>query len=344
MNSYERVIAALQRKQPDRVPISEWEVDYRVIRAIDPRLDYFSFVEEYELDLVCTLEDIEFQPVSPTRKKDHFGIVRDFSGNVPQFWPMPVEGPIRTETDLDGYVPPDPDNPSLLATLRQAVQRFKGRKAIAFVVNDSFLYPSFLRGMDNYLADFILDPPFARKVARIVNEYYIRLAQNALREGADLIVCGDDYCGKNGPFMSPAHFREYILPGLRQMVRTVKENGGFFVKHCDGFVWPILDMMVSTGIDAFNPIQPDAGMDIAEVKKRYGQQVCLIGNIDCAHLLPFGEPDQVEAAVKDCFGRAARGGGYILSSSNVIHSEVKPENFLRMLKAARAYGEYPISL
>ncbi len=234
MNSFERVIAALHRTEPDRVPIAEWEVDHRVIKAIAPGLDYFSFVEQYELDLVCTLEDIHYQPVSSTHKKDHFGVTRDFSGDAPMFWPMPVEGPLKTEEDLKSYIPPDPDDASLLCTLKEAVKRFKGRKAVAFVVSDSFLYPSFLRGMDNYLADFVLDPPFAKRVARIVNEYYIRLARNALREGADIIVCGDDYCGKNGPFMSPAHFREYILPGLQRMVRTVKEDGGIFVKHCDG--------------------------------------------------------------------------------------------------------------
>jgi uroporphyrinogen decarboxylase len=144
-------------------------------------------------------------------------------------------------------------------------------------------------------------------VARIVNEYYIRLARNALREGADIIVCGDDYCGKNGPFMSPRHFREYILPGLQRMVQTVKEDGGIFVKHCDGLVWPILDMMVSTGIDAFNPIQPDAGMDIGEVKRMYGKKICLMGN----YYAPAVVGTRPGGSAVGCIRRAAPGGGHI---------------------------------
>jgi len=181
-------------------------------------------------------------------------------------------------------------------------------------------------------------------VAEIVNNYYIELARQAIRAGADIIVCGDDYCGKKGPLMSLEHFKKFILPGLTKMVQVVKEEGGYFIKHCDGYVWPIMDMMVDAGIDAYNPIQPDAGMDIAEMKRVYGDKICLIGNIDCAHLLPFGTPDQVDEAVKKCIAQASPRGGHIISSSNTIHSKVKPENFLSMIKAAKKYGKYPIEV
>jgi len=344
MNSRERVIAALQRQEPDRVPIAEWEIDYRVIKAISSESDYPDFVENYGIDVVCVYEDVEFKDISPTTKLDQFGIVRDFRGEVPMFWPMPVEGPIKSGKDLEKYVPPNPHDPRRLASLQKMVKRFKGKKAIALIVFDSFLFAAFLRGMENFLADYIINPDFARKVAEIVNNYYIELARQAIRAGADIIVCGDDYCGKEGPFMSPEHFKKFILPGLKKMVHAVKEEGGYFVKHCDGYVWPIMDMLVDAGIDAYNPIQPDASLDIAEMKRVYGDKICLIGNIDCAHLLPFGTPDQVDEAVRRCIAQASPGGGHIISSSNTIHSKVKPENFLSMIQAVKKYGQYPLEV
>ena len=88
-------MTALRLGVADRVPVAEWEIDYRVIQKINPKLDYMDFVEQYEIDLVCALEDITFKEVGPSRKLDHFGIVRGFNEDVPMFWPMPIEGPIK---------------------------------------------------------------------------------------------------------------------------------------------------------------------------------------------------------------------------------------------------------
>jgi uroporphyrinogen decarboxylase len=84
-------------------------------------------------------------------------------------------------------------------------------------------------------------------------------------------------------------------------------------------------------------------MDIGKVKARYGDRLCLIGNIDCAFLLPSGSEEEVECTVAETISLAAPGGGFILSSSNSIHPGCKPENYIAMVKAARKYGGYPIS-
>ena len=79
---------------------------------------------------------------------------------------------------------------------------------------------------------------------------------------------------------------------------------------------------------------------IGKVKKEYGEELCLIGNIDCGELLSRREAEAVEKEVKKTIDRAADGGGYILASSNEIHASVKPENFMRMIKTAKKYGQY----
>jgi uroporphyrinogen decarboxylase len=101
-------------------------------------------------------------------------------------------------------------------------------------------------------------------------------------------------------------------------------------------------MMIGVGIDAIDPLEPIAGMDIGEVKERYGDRLCLMGNIDCGDLLSRGTPEQVASMVRTTIGRAAKGGGYVLASSNSIHPAVKPVNYSTMVMAGRQYGSYPI--
>jgi uroporphyrinogen decarboxylase len=103
-------------------------------------------------------------------------------------------------------------------------------------------------------------------------------------------------------------------------------------------------MIVDSGIDCLDPIDPVAGMDIAAVKAKYGDRIALKGNVDCAHTLTFGSVKEVIEETKDVIRKAGGGGGLILSSSNTVHSSAKPENYLAMLHALRMYGRYPLSL
>jgi uroporphyrinogen decarboxylase len=194
--------------------------------------------------------------------------------------------------------------------------------------------------MENLLQDFALNPELARKVMEIVADYSLAVNLRAVKARARIVVLGDDYAHKTAPFMSPQMFEEFILPYLRRGVEELHRVGAYVIKHSDGFVWPILDMIVDTGIDAFHSIDPSAGMDIGEVKEKYGHRVCLIGNIDCGNLLTFASPEEVREKVRETIEKAAPGGGYILSSSNSIHSGVKSENYLAMLEAAKKYGTY----
>jgi uroporphyrinogen decarboxylase len=141
--------------------------------------------------------------------------------------------------------------------------------------------------------------------------------------------------------MSPEHFRQLLCPSLHRVIRGFKEQGLFVIKHTDGNLWSIIDMIVDSGIDCLDPIDPLAGMDLAEVKAKYGHRIALKGNVDCAKTLTFGSVEDVVAETKEVLRKGAPGGGFILSSSNSIHSAVKPENYLAMLRTLQEYGQYP---
>lgn len=336
---------ALERKQPDCVPILETVIDPKVIKAMCPGCDYLEFVEKIGLDAVSPNEAYDYRTgveILDEKKriiKDKWGVIRGFTKDIVSY---PIEGPIKNEADLRKYTPPDPWDEIAFEKLRQVAEKFKGEKAIIFFGHDAFIVPTYLRGMENLLTDYVLNPHFAHKVTEMCVEYHIEEIKHAVKIGAEIIMLGDDYASKRGPLMSPQHFKKFILPGLKRVVQAAKDAGAYVVKHTDGYIWPILDMIIELGIDGIHPLEPIAGMDIGEVKGKYGDRVCIVGNIDCAYTLTYRSVEDVVREVKECISKASPGGSHIISSSNSIHSGVKPENYRAMIEATRKYGKYPI--
>ena len=137
--------------------------------------------------------------------------------------------------------------------------------------------------------------------------------------------------------MSPEHFRRFVLPSLRKAVASVKALGAACIKHTDGNIWPIIDDIVETGVDALGPLEPGAGMILSEVKRRFGDRVAVVGNVD-VDLLSRGSPEEVVAAVSSLIRDVSAGGGHILSSGNTIAASVRPENYRAMVETARSQG------
>lgn len=169
----------------------------------------------------------------------------------------------------------------------------------------------------------------------------IESAKAQIDTGADAIVGCSDYCTNSGPFLNPKDFEELIAYYLKQLVDAVHRKGGLYIKHTDGNLWPVIDILVSTGIDALHSIDPTAGMDLGEVKEKYGDRLCLCGNIDIG-LMHRGTPQEVYRASVECIRKAAYGGGYILCTSNVVEINHPLENVLAMFKARDKYGKYPL--
>lgn len=255
---------------------------------------------------------------------------------------MPIEGPIKSPQDLKHYSPPDPNADDVLGHLPEVVQHFKGRKAITAICRDAFFNPAFLRGTTNFLMDMVDNPRLVHELVKVCLSYDIPAMQRMVAAGVDVVVFGDDYADTRSTLMSPVHFREFVLPGLQRCVDAAHEAGAYVVKHTDGNIMPILDMIVGTGIDALNPLEPRAGMDIGLIKQRYGDRIALVGNIDCGHLLSEASPDDVRCVTRKTIRIAAPGGRYCLSSSNRIHSSVKPENLMAVVETLRQYGGHPI--
>lgn len=339
MTGLDRFMAALDREQPDRVPIWELIINQPTLSALNGAHDHLEFTELEDLDGVTIFEDCQTTSHPDGGLIDEWGIHHKFSEAGLTY---PSGGPIDSREDLQSYEPPDPNAPHRLETLRQAVDRFGGRRAVVFLAHEAFEFSHYLRGLDDLLIDYIEEPDFVHELAEVVIDYKIQVAEAAIDAGADAIVSGDDYAHRHAPIMSVKHFEEYSLPYIDRLVKAVHRKGVPFIKHTDGNIWSILGQMVDVGIDAIDPLEPIAGMDIGQAKERYGNRVALVGNVDCTEILTHASLEEVADAIKETIAKASPGGGHILASSNSIHPGVRPENYRAMVEAGRRYGEYPL--
>ncbi len=341
MTCYERVMTALRNEEPDRVPHFEWILDRNVREAILPGCTMEEFTLRMGLDAILTQPDYRREPVSETRFRNEYGIVYE---KTEEEHVIAVEGPIQTLEDLRNYEPPDPRAPHRFESLKRLVDRYKGKLAVGVHLNDVFSIPRNLMGFQNILLALAADPELIRGLVEMSVDLNIEFAKECARLGADFVFTGDDYASTDGPLMSPKTFRELLYPGLKRVFAGFKQQGLLTVKHSDGNILPLLDMIIDAAPDCLDPIDPNGGLDIGWMKQQYGDRFAMKGNVDCAHLLTFGAMAEVVQQTKDVLRVAAPGGGFILSSSNSVHSKVKPENYLAMWNTVRTYGTYPIRL
>jgi uroporphyrinogen decarboxylase len=173
----------------------------------------------------------------------------------------------------------------------------------------------------------------------MVDEALRRAEEYHKREGLDGFSLNSDYCFNNGPFLSPRQFSEFITPYLAELVKAYRDMGFYVIKHTDGNIMPIIDQLVQTQPHALHSLDPQGNVDIAEVKRRYGDQVCLIGNVNCG-LLDTGTEEQVRESARYALQYGMPGGGYIFSTSNCVYTGMRLSRYELMLDVWRKEGNY----
>lgn len=344
MNSVERVHTALRLGQPDRVPVLEFVVDEKVARTAVPGCrDVADCMDRLDMDGVgCGALFQKVRDNPDGSYTDEWG-VSYLPG--PEAVAHPLRGPIETLEDARAYTPPDPDAPHRLGKLPDLVARYKGKRAICFHHRAAFMWSAYLMSLDNMLMNLLADPELVTLTMEKVLRCNMRIVQRAIQAGAEVIILGDDYAGNHGPMMSPELFRQFILPPLKKMIAMIHDEGAFCIKHSDGDLYPILDMIVSAKPDGINPIEPVAGMELKKVKQLVGDKVCLMGNISPADGMLKGTPEIIRAMVRDCVAKAADNPrGLILATGCEVPLLTPHENMVAFLEAGRHFTRLPITL
>ncbi len=184
------------------------------------------------------------------------------------------------------------------------------------------------------------EPEKLKTEAQSMVDEALRQAELYQRHGGlDGFALCADYCFNTGPFLSPRMFSEFITPYLAKLIQGYREMGFYAIKHTDGNIMPVIDQLVQAKPHALHSLDPQGRVDIAKVKRLYGSQVCLIGNVNCG-LLDTGTDAEVESSVRYALQNGMPGGGYIFSTSNCVYTGMRLARYEMMLDIWRREGIY----
>jgi uroporphyrinogen decarboxylase len=220
----------------------------------------------------------------------------------------------------------------------------KNKKQRAVMVKIPNLIPTGLSWTPLFFESMHIRPELAQRLCDAYLKKGLALAEYMITLGADVLLVCSDWAYNSGPMASPAMIREYWIPQIRAVADLCHSNGVFLMKHTDGNIMSFIDDFMTMGIDAYQGIEPNAGMSLKTVKDLYGDRVLLMGNVDCAQTLPFGTKEQIVEETKNCLRDGGPGGGYILASCNTIQTCVPADNYLTMIEAAHKFNRYPIMI
>ena len=198
-------------------------------------------------------------------------------------------------------------------------------------------------GFVNFTRFVYQKPEFVKKVISFHTDLYIRNLDAVMKSGVEVVLGGDDLGQKTGPLMRPDLIEKLYGESYRRVADFVHRQKRKFIFHCCGNIYALLDKFIEWGFDGIITLEPTAGMDLGKVREKVGHKLVLIGNLDVSYLMVKGTQQEVEEAVKKAIHDAARGGGYILSTSH-SHPTVDPIRLKWMVDAAHKYGKYPIGI
>ncbi len=227
-----------------------------------------------------------------------------------------------------------------LAALVRRIRDKSGNEFFLMVYCD----PTFALPSGGTLTDFcyrMSDDPDGLKAeaSRATDDAIRRLERHFMNIGVDGIGACSDYCFNTGPFMSPDQFSEFVTPYLARLVQACRDMGLYVIKHTDGNIMPIVDQIVATRPHALHSLDPQGGVDIAEIKRRYGGEITLMGNVNCG-LLDTGTEEECIASAEYALRHGMPGGGYIFSTSNCIYTGMRLERYELILDVWRSKGIY----
>lgn len=370
MTSRERVLAALEHRKPDRLPMDMGSARFTgiVLGAYEKLRSYLGFGKPGPIiDRMQQLVEVDEQilrflevdvrafaqgnpdrngPVdlAENRYRDEWGVTRT-KPRGSHYYDLeisPLAGPI-TVADLARYPWPDPADPGIVRGLRQRAEQLR-RTEYAVMYNARFNIvhtTQYLRGFEDWFADLGSDHRMFTALMQAVTEVLVESNRRALAEVGDLIdivAFGDDIGMQDRPVCSLENYRKLIRPFQERIVETIRAHTkAKILYHTCGSVHRYIEDFIAIGIDALNPVQVRAkDMQPERLKREFGARIAFWGGLDSQRILPFGTPAEVAAEVRRLFEFMGEQGGWVLAAVHNIQPDVPPENICAMFQAGKA--------
>ena len=328
LSSRQRVLDALELRIPDRVPHVEFEVElseFQTGRISDTSINDVS--PGPEMAEMLSLDAVGVGYWAPVH------VEFEQTDNNIRWFTRPL---LRTEADLRDIRLPELDA-GFFDNAYKLLEANDGSRATfaGLKLGPSLVYLSM--GMENFCCALHDNPSLVNKAFDLYAEWTVELIDKLNGMDIDMLFAADDLAFKNGPIMSPHMFRDLILPRMKEVADHIEKP---WVFHTDGDISLIMDDLLTLGMRGIHPVEPEC-MDIGDMKREYGERVCLVGNVS-VNTLAAGTVNDVEKEVKEVISKAAYDGGFILSSGNSIPAYCKTENVVAMCRAVERYGKYPL--
>ncbi|MCK4281349.1 MAG: hypothetical protein KAX10_04470 [Candidatus Lokiarchaeota archaeon] len=297
----------------------------------------------------CGVGYIPFKFESKEEMTDIFGRkykIINLDGNI---FPDYCGGLIKNQEDWENWPKPDLKEifrraKKFYKTIQRRSKKFKND--ICIMVTDDFtsIFPPIWQGMG--MGPFVRalkgNPKLIEERFEMTTEIVLGLFKTYAECGAKVFFEGGDIAFRNGPLINPKYIDKYVLPCMKKVTEAIHEWGGKIIFHSDGDITSLLDFVVKAGFDALHCLEPPY-VDLKLVKKKVGDKLCLLGNIDTTHVLVNDTKKEVEDAVKHAIKILGPGGGYILSPSN-SHPAMSYQRIKWMIEATKKFGTYPLQI
>jgi len=368
-----RMNAALRHEEPDRVPISDFfwggfTKRWRKELGLPPDANPYY---HYDLDWIVTVPNMDpwIRPFETTKEDAEEVVVKTGFGAIMHKhfeYPMPEMRAWETDSfeKLERAVFDEPcdrrrffePGDNQIAGVGDGFQR----NSPAWVETVKSLWPDFpvygsiievsecltrLIGQENAMVWMAEYPERMGAVINRIGAFYLAMAKAEIEAGDGLLdgfVIWGDVAYKKCTFMSPRYWREFFKPWVAQMAAAAHAAGLPVIYHGCGNVKAIFPDYIEMGIDAYNPLEVKAGMDVVELRRQYGHRIGFCGNSD----IQVWETGDREAIRREVLRKlnAAKGGGFIFQSDHSVSSSVSGHTYDYIVKLVREFGKYPIQL
>jgi uroporphyrinogen decarboxylase len=350
ISSKQRVLAAINHKQTDRIPIT-FDAELEVYESLQKYLKVQTkeqLFDQLNVDTWMILPKNFIYPETQADKEVKTSIwgyktrLMHYEGGV---YDELISSPLAGKNEIsaiDEYSWP-PGEILDFSIYRNEINEHQSRAIIGVFTWGAYFIATFVRGIEDLMLDFAIRKNYARHLIEEIADrcyYFLDKMLSEYGEGIDIVYMADDYCSQAGPFFSPEIFQELILPYLKRMVDRVHQSNKKFLLHVCGAVRPLLPMIIDAGVDMLEPIQTRAtGMDPEGLKRDFGRDICFYGGMDLQQILNEGTVDQVEDEAKRLIDILGKNGGYIFGPGHTyIQVDAPLENILAMYKTAVEWG------